>query len=454
MLNKVKIITLIAGAALLVSGTAWAKVTPAEAEKLKGELTPFGAERAGNADGTIPAWEGGIKGIPEGLGYTAPGDFHPNPFKDDKVLFSITAENMDQYADKLSAGVKALFKKSPTFRMDVYQTRRTASAPQKIYDNTFKNATIVELTPDKQGIVLNGGGAGIPFPIAKNGNEMMFNHNLRWRGKGTSGDFNSFTIQPSGAISRGGGGVTEELQPYYDEDNDAQIYWEIFVQYRYPARRNGEIVLVRDAINLSETPRQSWQYLPGQRRVRRAPSVAYDTPNPATSGLATYDDVFIFHGALDRYDWKIVGKKEMYIPYNCYDYDLASIEEAMTPEYPNPDLVRWELHRVWVVEANVAEGKRHSYAKRHFYLDEDTYVALLSDAYDSKGNLWRFSVATSKNAYELPGIVTRAYIAWDVTRQDYTVGYSVNGAKKHLIYDAMVPQDFFTPENVRRLGRR
>ncbi len=59
-------------------------------------------------------------------------------------------------------------------------------------------------------------------------------------------------------------------------------------------------------------------YLPGQRRVKAAPDVAYDTPNPGTAGATTYDDAFMFNGAMDRYDFKLIGKKEMYVPYNAY----------------------------------------------------------------------------------------------------------------------------------------
>ncbi len=458
MLNKKTMLVLVAGVTLLAAGTAWAKVSSGEAEKLKSELTPFGAERAGNADGTIPAWDGGLKCAPEGVHFKGAGDFHPDPFKNDEVQFSITAKNLDQYAAKVPKGVAALLKKYPEMRLDVYPTRRTASAPQEIYDNTFRNATLCDVTGDKNGVIANGGYAGIPFPIPQNGNEAMFNHLLRWRGTGMEGEFRQANGQPNGTITRGGGGITVEKFPWYDPKVNPEdfngIYYQIFVQYQYPARRKGEVLLVVDPLNMSSDPRKAWQYLPGQRRVRRAPSVAYDTPNPAASGLANYDDVFVFNGALDRYDWKIVGKKEMYIPYNNYAFDLVSEKALMSPKFPNPEYVRWELHRVWEIEATLKDGKRHSYAKRTFYLDEDTWTAVGQDAYDSKGNLWRVSVGTMKNVYELPAVVQRSYIAWDLTREDYTVGYMVNGAKKHLVYQSSVEQKHFTPENVRRVGRR
>ena len=103
-----KTLILMAGAAIVlasVSPMAVAKVTPEEAAKLGAELTPLGAVKAGNADGTIPAWDGGITSPPAGY---SPGDHHPDPYAGDEVLFTITGANMGEYADKLTPGHKAL----------------------------------------------------------------------------------------------------------------------------------------------------------------------------------------------------------------------------------------------------------------------------------------------------------------------------------------------------------
>ena len=120
------------------------------------------------------------------------------------------------------------------------------------------------------------------------------------------------------------------------------------------------MILAREPMDQSKNARKAWQYLPGQRRVRRAPTISYDTPNPGATGLMTYDDVFMFNGSLDRYDWKLIGKKELYIPYNCYKPQLkVPLTEKCLGGHPDPEYWRWELHRVWVVEGTVKPGKRH-----------------------------------------------------------------------------------------------
>ena len=109
---------------------------PSRAAALAANLTPLGGEKAGNADGTIPAWDGGITKPP--AGYT-PGRHYVDPFAADKPLFTITQQNAGQYAAQLSEGHKAMLKTYPSFKMNVYPTRRSASAPQRIYDATASN---------------------------------------------------------------------------------------------------------------------------------------------------------------------------------------------------------------------------------------------------------------------------------------------------------------------------
>ena len=445
-------------AVVAVAGAGAAKVSPTEAARLGKDLTPFGAEKAGNADGTIPEWTGGLDRIPEGIRFE-PGQIHPDPFSDDKPLFRITAANLDKYADKVSEGFKALLRKFPeTFYLDVYVTRRTAAYPDWWIERTRRNATLMELTEDKLGLLNHGATGGTPFPIPQSAEEVMFNHFLTWQGPGIEGDYLRANVFPSGKRVRNGGGYAWMKNPWNIPDLDAArwdgIYFELITRQDVPPRRKGELLLVKDPLNQSEHPRMAWQYLPGQRRVRRAPTVAYDTPNPGSSGLSTYDDAFIFNGALDRFDWRIVGKEEMYIPYNCYKAELVTEDELLTGKHINPAHLRFELHRVWVIEATLKKGKRHVYGRRLFYVDEDSWSAVMQDMWDRRGALWRTRFALMKSRYNLPAVVKQMEVMFDFTRPDYAVVKILNGTRHPLRYDVVVPDKNFTPEWLRRTGRR
>jgi len=456
MIKNKKVLYASLVAALMAAPTAWAAVSEQEASRLAKELTPFGSERAGNSDGTIPEWKGGITATPASISFQS-GDFHPDPFIDDEILFNITAENMDQYADKLSAGQQALLRKYPdSYRLPVYPSRRSHALPDWVVENTRKNALSAELVDGGSGI--QGAYGGVPFPVPGNGQEVLWNHLLRWQGEAATWKFSSLVIQPGGQVTRGESEMVEQF-PFYQKGGTADTYtgdfWKIMVKYQDPSRRKGEVLLLVDPINQAATPRKAWQYLPGQRRVRRAPTVAYDTPNPNFNGVATYDDAFLFNGAPDRYDWKLVGKKEMYIPYNNYRQESpGSYDEIMTPGHTNPDYARWELHRVWVVEGSLKDGARHVYAKRTFYIDEDSWVIALADSYDGRGQLWRTGVQHSKNAFELPGVVGRSHIHYDLLSGVYGVNVAMNEQKKGVVYTAPKKGEFFTPASLRRQSRR
>lgn len=376
-----------ASAALLaVSTTVTAAVSADEAAKLKTTFTPFGAVKAGNAAGTIPPWEGGLTKVPK------PGEISPTLFTD-KPIQTITAANYEQYKDKLAEGTMAMFKKYPDFRMELYKTQRSAAAPQSVYDHTFRNATSAKSTQNGMSIANVYG--GIPFPIPKSGTEVMWNHLLAYTGDASRFQFRVWMVDAAGKRVLASEAITERQNPYYGADGNPEKFDGTFGMVRNlqvaPAFKAGEQVLVHDPIDQIGAGRQAWQYLVGQRRVRRAPSIGYDTPNFVASGTSNFDEVNMFNGALDRYEWKLIGKKEMVIPYNRNKQFLAQEFQALTPHFINPDIARWELHRVWVVEANLASGKRHVYQKRRFYIDEDTWGVMLAEAYDAQGRLWRYS---------------------------------------------------------------
>lgn len=433
--------------------SAFAAVSADEAAMLKSELTPSGAEKAGNAAGTIPAWSGGYTKVP--AGYKS-GQPRPDPFAGEKPLYSITAANVAQYADKLTDGQQALLKKYPSYRINVYPTHRTMAMPGWVADNTFKNATRAKIIGDGS---IEGAYGGIPFPIPKSGDEAMWNHLLRWRGEAILFPFRTHVIGADGKAVLASQASNEFNFPYYFKDGSAENfkgeYELIYMLTEAPTFKAGETILIRDSVDMKAGAggRQAWQYLVGQRRVRRAPTLAYDTPDPVQSGVNFMDEPFVFLGALDRYQWKVVGKKEMIIPYNTHAFLLKKDEEVLTPNHFNPEHLRWELHRVWVIEANLAPGKRHVMPKRRIYLDEDSWAAVLSDGWDAQGQLWHSNIGFPMVAYELPGVTMESFGTYDLLKGSYSASI-FNGMKVHIEQVPRYPDSNFTPEAMAARGVR
>ena len=441
--------------ALAMSG-AFAAVTADEARKLGTSLTPIGAEAAGNADKSIPEYSGGMNTAP--AGFKKGSGIRPDPFAADKPLYSIKAANLGQYETKLTVGTKELLKKYPTMRVDVYPTHRSAAFPKYVVDNTLKNATSVKTTDG--GLGLEGTFAGVPFPIPKTGQEAMWNHVLRFTGPTQLVKYDSINVDSAGKAVLATSGEIYVDYPYYDAkrtgasaDND--VYFRTKVYYTAPARRAGEALLVQDYINPMKNGRKGWQYLPGQRRVKLAPDIAYDTPNPGSAGTSTYDEAWVFNGAMDRYDWKLVGKRDMIIPYNSFKLVYAKDPYAVTtPGHLNPDYVRWEMHRVWVVEATLKEGKRHIYAKRTFYIDEDSWVAVASDQYDARGNLFRSGFIYTNPAYDVPAIATTGQSFHDFVAGGYNVAGLMGAYDAGLKFIDAMPATEWTADALAGAGVR
>jgi len=417
-----KTFTINALLALMAAGSfpSLAAITADEARQLGTTLTAVGAEKAGNKDGTIPAYSGGLTTPP--AGYKAGDGIRPNPFAADKPRLVIDAKNAGQYADKLTEGTKALLQKYPaSYRVDLYPTQRSVAFPKWVTDNTARNAVKTKTSADGRSIV--DAHASIPFPIPKNGYEAMWNHLLRFNGQAYDAKYRNLSVDASGRATLATEGTSVQEYPYWDNSKtSADTYWRIKVNYTGPARRAGEGVLIVDPLDVGQKERRAWSYLPGQRRVKVAPDLSFDTPNPGTAGASTFDDIFLFNGSMDRYDFKLVGKKEMIVPYNAYAAVYqAKQDDLLKPKHLNPDLVRWELHRVWVVEATLREGKRHIYSKRTFYLDEDSWAAVASDAYDGRGQLYRAGFAYMAPSYDLPAPYTDMFGHYDLISGVYSI---------------------------------
>ena len=402
MKTKLLLKTVCTATLMMVANGAQAQVSADEVARLGKDLTPIGAEMAGNAAGTIPAWTGGfLKDYKTPEGYIE-GKFHPNPFPDDKILFTITSENIDKYRNNLSAGQIALLKAHPaTYKMHVYKTRRTAGYKDVIYNAAKKNAANASLVPGGNGI--QDMVKTLPFPIPNNGAEVVWNHVTRYRGEAARVYSASAGPQRNGSYTLHkdeGELVFNELMGT-DDKKLGNIIFFFKQKTTAPTRRAGDVLLVHETLDQSREPRLAWTYSTGQRRVRRAPQVAFDTAR-GVDGLRTADNLDVFNGSPERYDWVIEGKEEIYIPYNNYEFAQPSnrYTDILQKGHPSTEKLRYELHRVWKVTGKVKAGMSHIYATRTFYIDEDSWQVTLADQYDGKGKLWRFSEAYAMNYYE------------------------------------------------------
>lgn len=458
-MNNNKMVTFLACTVMIATSCQLrAAVSESEAGRLGKDLTPIGAEMAGNRDGSIPAWTGGIKDS-EIPGAFKSGQHYLDPYPDDKPLFTITAKNASDYKDKLTDGQMALLKAYPdTFKMPVYQTRRSARQPVRIYNNTRKAATKAILLEGGNGF--SGAYDAYPFPIPRNGLEVLWNHIVRYRGEYVVRRASEVAVQRNGAFSLSTSQQEALINYNLPRGSEATLDNIIFYYLsftRSPARLAGGAVLIYETLDQVRQPRQAWGYNAGQRRVRRAPNLAYDTPIASSDGLRTADDTDMYNGAPDRYEWTLVGKKELYIPYHNYRLISPDVkyEELLSKGHINPDYTRYELHRVWVVEGKLKTGARHIYSKRVLYLDEDSWGAAVVDQYDGRGELWRISMAYLINFYDRPTVWTGLDVYHDLRSRRYHAQGLANEEANFVNFDEAIPDlKYFKPSALRRRGRR
>ncbi len=428
---------------------AHAKLSAAEAAKLGAELTPIGAERAANAAGTIPAWTGGLCEPPAGW-TSAKG--YVDPFPNDKPKFTITAANAEQYQDSLTAGTLAMLKKYDNFKMPVYETRRTACYPDAVY------AEVKNMAPklDLEGFAIAGGRSAVPFPVPKNGLEAMWNHQQRYLGGGISRDYHSFPVRSNGDFYKIGVHEYRIFNQNLDQPQD-NLLLAFLSYFTSPATLEGTVFLVHEPLDQVKQQRAAWIYNAGQRRVRRAPDLAYDNVNDGTEGIRVTDQFDAWNGAPDRYEWKLVGKKEVFIPYNSFKLASKTLKyknDLIRKNTVNADLMRYELHRVWVVDGTLKAGSKHIYGRRTFYLDEDTWTVVYEDAYDTRKNLWRVAIHPMIQFYDAKVPWYRSNIWHDLNNQSYLLSLLDNEIKAPWKFGEKGKWADFQPDELRRIGTK
>ena len=419
-----------------------AAVPPGQAERLGRDLTPLGAERAGNAEGTIPAWTGGITRPPAGY---QPGAHHIDPYAADQPLLIIDKNNLNNHRDKLPEGMQRLLTLYPTYGVRVYPTRRSAAVPERLYTATRQNATRAKLISGGNGI--EGAAAGVPFPIPQDGLEVIWNHITRYRGEQLRMITNQAAVLANGSYNL----LKLDREIYFVYNREGMTPGELdntLYHYKYkitaPAKLAGSALVVQDSLDQVLATRKAWRFNRGERRVRRLPSLAYDSLQPDTNGMATADMVDVYNGAPDRYEWKLLGKREMIVPYNSYKVHQQGIpyEEVLGDKTVNSSLLRYELHRVWVVEASLRIGFKHPYAKRRFYIDEDSWQILSVDLYDDSGELIGMQEAHPINYYEVPVFVSTLETVYDLKGGRYFVDGLDNNEPAYDFGVRLTPRDF------------
>lgn len=448
-MNRSRITILLVALCPLVcwSGVASAEGPTATPEQLGGPLfTPLGAERAGNADGSIPAWDGGITEPPPDYD---PGRHETDPFPDDPVLYTVTAENIEQNAPRLSEGQTALLMAYPdTWRMPVYRSRRSASYPDWVYQAVRQNADHAELITEGKGGIRNAR-VSSPFPIPKTGVELIWNHNLRWRGIRVQKSLAQAAVTQKGRYTL----VLQEADigfPYGVEESTpfTRKYPNLMLALKTrtiePAFLAGDGGLVIEPIDQTLSPRKSWIYRRSFKRVLRRPTFGYGMPGGNTDGLRTVDQFELYNGSPDMFEWTLLGKQELLIPYNSYRIHSSDVSprDILQTSHVNPDLVRFELHRVWVVEGRLRDGMRHIYSRRVFYIDEDSWQIAASDSYDLEGNLWRTSMAMGLNYYTVPVHLSTVEVFQDLKEARYLVDGLDNKRAPYRFLVSADPREF------------
>jgi hypothetical protein len=398
--------------------------TTQQAAQLNTILTPMGAERAGSADGLIPAWTGGVTTVPSGW---TPGQEMPDIYADEKPYLIINSSNMAECKDRLTDGEMAMMQKYG-FSIQVYPTHRTAAYPKWVQDFTYQNALNAKPSPRGARWGFSDAFGGPPFPIPDDDNnagaEIIWNHLTSWYGPAYDSKVSSFTV--SGGIPALAATTTLlNNYPYYDPHGSTAAFNNTFGEFKVtfdgPPVLQGQELIAIVSTDPAQQPEEVWQLLQGQGRVRKAPELTFDTPDSLLGGIANFDEDLGFFGSPEEYNWKLIGKKEIYIPYNDNRLSFGTPEQELLPHFVNPSYTRFELHRVWVVDGTLAPGERNVMVHRRVYIDEDTWAISMADEWDAQGNLYHVIMVPNQLVPQFPGVIHSREMIYNVQSDQYVV---------------------------------
>lgn len=437
--------------------------TQADVDRLGNDLTPVGADKSGNKDGSIPAFGGASKPVGDWTYGKVREGFWPH--KDEKPLFVIDASNVDKYADHLTAGQIAMIKQLKGYTLPVYPTHRECSVPEAVAQNTKDGMLKSAIAKDGWSLE-NATLPGVPFPVPTKGIEVMWNWMMRYQGVGVEWPDGYTYVSP-----RAGGAAPivirwNQLNYYpwakkgqHSPEDDQGLQTGVYYSYTEPAALAGQGLVQRYYYNKDT---DSFYYFTGQRRVRRLPAYAYDAPAIGYDNQYPYDMNYVFTGNPDRFDWKLVGKKELYIPYNEFGMQRfnTKLDDATGPGFVNPALRRYELHRVWEIEGTVKAGFRHTTPKKTLYVDEDSWLVAVGDDYDAQGKIWKVKENYITPEWEIGACSMAAATYTDIISGRYIFDMTVIGTGKDLrfyppgVNDARFNNSYYTGENLGAISVR
>ncbi|HUP90626.1 MAG TPA: DUF1329 domain-containing protein [Solimonas sp.] len=419
-------------------------------------FTPVGAERPGNADNSIPPWNGGLGRGEWPAAYKA-GAKLADPYPNEQPIFTITSANLGQYRDRLSKGHQALFARYPGYTMPVYTTHRSVAFPQAIYDATHANMGKARLAGAD---ALEKARLGFPFPRPQSGVEIMWNHRVRYRGDTSAAVFTQAVVRTSGEVQEKSKGSFRVFHRYSNVRDPVDIAQKNIIVYgTYFISESGRspdyVVLFHETANSLKDPRNLWVLIAKLGRMMRIPPVGYDFPMPSTQSLALVDMIDMYNGPFDRYVWKLVGKREVYLPYNAYRLSDGRYKNAQLLKggHFNQDGTRYELHRSWVIEATERQGRKHLFGKRTYYVDEDSWNIVLVENQDHEGNLWRFQEGHLLPLYDIQAAYAYPTLVYDLKDGRYLAS-GLLSEEAPVQYNLPMTENEFLPATVKnRYGR-
>ena len=380
-------------------------------------------------------------------------DSYPDPFQSDQIILTIDGENYLKFKENLlTSGQIKMFETYPkTFKMNIYPSQRSCAVPPEVLELTKKNALLIDGGEGVEGEV-----GSIPFPFPSKALHHVWNHILRYRGVEIYGASPFYIVNPDGTQTYGAGeAIAKNFWNPFVRNEEAGLQGMLMTKVTHPPRLADATTLVIESLNAFQTPRKSWVYNPGTRRVRRAPDISYDYMPSAAQGLTTVDQVDGFNGAKDRYNWSDIGEQLRLMPYNAYKFHETKLEEILTPYHVNQDFLRYELVKVNVIEAKLKEDKRHIISKRRMYFDIDSHNMLSEETFDDMGTILAYREFPIINFYDQPMCLSIHSATYDFATRRYQLQSVRSADIPKVQWRLKEPHDIkmFTPEGLKRFAR-